>query len=84
MANTEVLPLIVFSLIFGGILTTIGEKGTIVIRFFDGINEAIMAIVHLLMWVAPIGIGALVAGRLGEAAAGEFYELARARLPIRR
>ena len=67
MANTEVLPLIVFSLIFGGILTTIGEKGTVVIRFFEGINEAIMGIVHLLMWVAPIGIGTLVAGRLGEA-----------------
>ena len=62
MANTEILPLIVFSLIFGGILTTIGEKGIIVIRFFEGINEAIMGIVHLLMWVAPIGIGALVAG----------------------
>lgn len=67
MANTEILPLIVFSLIFGGILTTIGEKGSIVIRFFEGINEAIMGIVHLLMWVAPLGIGALVAGRLGEA-----------------
>jgi hypothetical protein len=26
-----------------------------------------MAIVHLLMWVAPVGIGALIAGRLGEA-----------------
>ena len=67
MVNTEVLPLIVFSLVFGGVLTTIGEKGTVVIRFFDGINDAIMAIVHLLMWVAPIGIGALIAGRLGEA-----------------
>ena len=26
-----------------------------------------MAMVHLLMWTAPIGIGALLAGRLGEA-----------------
>ena len=67
MANMEILPLIVFSLVFGGVLTTIGEKGLIVIRVFDGINEAIMAIVHLLMWIAPIGIGALIAGRLGEA-----------------
>jgi len=67
MANTEVLPLIVFSLVFGGILTTLGEKGTVVIRFFDGVNEAIMGIVHLLMRFAPIGIGALIAGRLGEA-----------------
>ena len=67
MAETQILPLIVFSLVFGGVLTTIGEKGLPVIRLFEGINEAMMAIVHLLMWVAPVGIGALIAGRLGEA-----------------
>ncbi len=67
MAETQILPLIVFSLVFGGVLTTIGDKGTLVIRLFEGINEAMMAIVHLLMWVAPVGIGALIAGRLGEA-----------------
>ena len=67
MVNAEVLPLIIFSLVFGGILTTIGEPGKLVIRFFEGINDAIMAMVHLLMWTAPVGIGALIAGRLGEA-----------------
>lgn len=67
MAETQILPLIVFSLIFGGVLTTIGEKGLLVIQLFEGINDAMMAIVHLLMWVAPVGIGALIAGRLGEA-----------------
>ena len=67
MAETQILPLIVFALVFGGVLTTIGEKGALVIRVFEGINEAMMAIVHLLMWVAPVGIGALLAGRLGEA-----------------
>ncbi len=67
MAETQILPLIVFALVFGGVLTTIGEKGDLVIKLFEGINEAMMAIVHLLMWVAPVGIGALLAGRLGEA-----------------
>jgi Na+/H+-dicarboxylate symporter len=67
MAETQILSLIMFALVFGGVLTTIGEKGVLVIRVFEGINEAMMAIVHLLMWVAPIGIGALLAGRLGEA-----------------
>ncbi len=67
MAETQILPLIVFALIFGGVLTTIGEKGILVIRLFEGMNDAMMAIVHLLMWVAPVGIGALIAGRLGEA-----------------
>lgn len=67
MANAEVLPLIIFSLVFGAVLTTLGERGQLVIRFFEGVNEAVMAMVHLLMWAAPIGIGALIAGRLGEA-----------------
>jgi len=67
MANNEVLPLIIFSLVFGAVLTTLGEAGRTVIAVFEGINEAIMKIIHLLMLVAPVGIGALIAGRLGEA-----------------
>ena len=44
-----------------------GERGRLVIQVVEGVNEAIMAMVHLLMWAAPVGIGALIAGRLGEA-----------------
>ena len=32
MAETQILPLIVFALVFGGVLTTIGDKGTLVIK----------------------------------------------------
>ncbi|RME05096.1 MAG: dicarboxylate/amino acid:cation symporter [Deltaproteobacteria bacterium] len=67
MAKTNVLPLIVFSLFFGGTLTTIGEKGLPVIAFFEGCNAAIMKLVHLIMYLAPLGIFALIAARLGEA-----------------
>ncbi|UCH63338.1 MAG: dicarboxylate/amino acid:cation symporter [Fidelibacterota bacterium] len=67
MMNNDVLPLIIFSLIFGAVLTTLGERGRPVLIFFEGLNEAIMRIVHLLMLTAPVGIGALIAGRLGDA-----------------
>lgn len=70
MASGDILPLIVFSLVFGAGLSTLGESGQSVLRFFEGINAAMMAIVHWLMWTAPIGVGALIAGRLG--AAGGF------------
>jgi Na+/H+-dicarboxylate symporter len=73
LSEMDVLPIIVFSLIFGGILTTIGQKGKTVINFFDGINEAIMKMVHLIMWLAPAGIFALIASRLGEAGGGEQF-----------
>lgn len=67
MVNTDLLPIIVFSLVFGAVVTTIGERGRTVIEFFQGANDAIMKIVDLLMMLAPIGICALIAGRLGEA-----------------
>jgi len=53
MDNAEVLPLIIFSLEFGRLLTMLGERGQIIIRFFEGVNEAIMGMVHSLMWPAP-------------------------------
>jgi Na+/H+-dicarboxylate symporter len=67
MVEMQVLPLIIFSLIFGGVLTTLGEKGKTVISFFDGLNDAIMKIIYLIMICAPVGIFALVAARLGQA-----------------
>jgi len=44
-----------------------------VIRFFDGMNEAIMQIVHLIMYVAPVGVFALIASKLGAAGGGELF-----------
>ncbi len=67
MAKMQVLPLIVFSLLFGGVLTTLGERGRTAIEFFEGVNEAIMKIVYLVMVIAPFGIFGLIAARIGEA-----------------
>ncbi|MDP3979805.1 MAG: dicarboxylate/amino acid:cation symporter [Chlamydiota bacterium] len=67
MAHNEVLPLIIFSLFLGAVLTTLGQKGRSVILLFEGLNEAIMKMVHLLMVIAPVAIAALIAGRLGNA-----------------
>lgn len=63
-ATMDILPLIVFSLAFGAVLTIVGSKGKPVLAFFDGVFVATMKFVHLLMWFAPIGIFALVAGRI--------------------
>lgn len=78
-AKMQILPLITFSLLFGGVLTTIGDAGKPVIHFFNGVFEAIMKIVHIVMWFAPIGVFGLVAGRLGEVGGGAAFmgELAK-------
>ena len=73
MAKMEILPIIMFSLVFGGVLTTLGEKGKLVISVFDGINIAIMKIVHLVMYFAPLGVFALISSKLGAAGGGGLF-----------
>ncbi len=82
MVENEILPLIIFSLVFGGVLTTLGEQGENVLRLIEGVNEAIMKMIHLILLAAPVGIGALIAGRLGLAGgfsgfAAEFASLSK-------
>lgn len=78
-ANNELLPIIVFSLLFAAALTTVGPVGRPVLAFFEGVNETMMRIVIWLMVLAPVGVFALVAARLGEAGGGAafFAELSR-------
>ncbi len=72
-AEMNLLPIIFFSILFSAALTTLGEKGSQVIAFFEGINEAMMKLVTWLMYLAPVGIFALVAGRLGKAGGGDAF-----------
>ncbi|PIE19378.1 MAG: sodium:dicarboxylate symporter [Proteobacteria bacterium] len=66
MAELQMLPIIVFSLLFGAVVTTLGEVGAPVIALCRGANEAMMKIVHLVMLIAPVGVFGLIAGDLGE------------------
>lgn len=69
-ADTKLLPIIVFCLLFAAALTTIGEKNITIIKFFDGLNEVMMKLVIWIMVFAPIGIFALIAGQIGKAGGG--------------
>ncbi len=72
-ANSDLLPLIVFSIIFAGMLTTMGSKVGQLTTMIHQVNNALLTFIMLLMRVAPIGIFCLVAGRFGEAQMkGEF------------
>ncbi|WP_417318060.1 dicarboxylate/amino acid:cation symporter [Emcibacter sp.] len=72
-AELQLLPLVVFAVIFGAAVTTVGESGAAVIRFFEGLNEAMMKLVGWIMYFAPIGVFALVASSLGEAGGGDAF-----------
>jgi len=75
LAATEmnVLALIVFAIVFGAALTTLGKTGKIAIDFFVAANEAVMKMVHLVMLFAPVGIFGLVAANIAENGGGEEF-----------
>ncbi|MAG17060.1 MAG: sodium:dicarboxylate symporter [Phycisphaerae bacterium] len=60
-AQGKMLPVITFSLIFGIVLIVVGEKGKPVLRVFEGVFAAIMKLVEWILYLAPIGVLALVA-----------------------
>ena len=67
MVHTDILPLIFFSLLIGAALSMLGDIGKPVVSVIAGLNEAVMKLVHWIMYVAPVGIFGLIAGRIGEA-----------------
>jgi Na+/H+-dicarboxylate symporters len=69
-SNTQLLPVIIFCLLFGAALTTLGEKKSVMVKFFDGLNEVMMKLVIWIMIFAPIGIFCLVAGQFGKVGGG--------------
>ncbi|KAK6492950.1 excitatory amino acid transporter 1-like isoform X1 [Huso huso] len=64
--GVNALGLVVFSICFGLIIGSMKEKGQALKDFFDCLNEAIMRLVAIIMWYAPIGILFLIAGKIVE------------------
>jgi len=78
MSETQILPLIVFSLFFGSVLTTLGAEAKSTIQFFAVVNKAMMKIVQIIILMTPVGVFSLIAGRLGASGGAAFgEELAR-------
>ena len=67
MVEVNLLPLIIFSIVFGGMLTTLGDRAKSISDLVLSVNDALMAFILLIMKLAPIGIFCLVAARFAKA-----------------
>lgn len=74
-SENQLLPLIIFSIVFAGILTTMGSSADLQRKFIIQLNDALMRFIMLVMKLSPFGIFCLVAGRFGRASLeGAFAE----------
>lgn len=73
MANGEILPLIFFSLFFGVVLTTVGNRAKPLQDAIDGLFLISIKMVNLIILAAPVGVFALVATKVGVAGGFEAF-----------
>lgn len=69
----NVLGLIIFCLVFGLVIGKMGEKGQILVDFFNALSDATMKIVQIIMCYMPVGILFLIAGKIIEVEDWEIF-----------
>lgn len=68
LVSDNILQIIVFSILFGFAINSIGKKGEPLARFFDSLAETMYKLTAIVMELAPYGVFALmavVAGKYG-------------------
>jgi len=75
-AQADMLPLITFSVLFGLLIPRLPEKSRAVQRdFWHGVYDVMIAMTGVVMWLAPVGVFALVARALATAGFSAFAPL---------
>jgi Na+/H+-dicarboxylate symporter len=75
-AETELVGVILFAILFGAMLLPIKDgKGKVVVRFIEGACDVMMRMVRFVLSLAPIGIAALIARMVSSTGIGVFLDL---------
>lgn len=66
LSRSNMLPLIVFSILFGYCVSAVGGEDSIVAKALDALSKVMMKFISVIMLYAPIGLGAYFASLIGE------------------
>jgi dicarboxylate/amino acid:cation (Na+ or H+) symporter, DAACS family len=77
MAEQKVLQVLLFGMLLGGALSTIGEVGQPVIGVLQGVQAALMKMVRWIITFAPLAVAGVMAWLLSTQGTGALYALAK-------
>lgn len=78
VAEGQVLQVVVFALLFGVSLSLVSEaKRAPVLRLLEGVAETMFKFTNLVMYFAPIAVGAAMASTVGEMGMGVLVSLGK-------
>jgi proton glutamate symport protein len=83
VAEGQILQVAVFAVFFGIALALLGEeKRTPVLRLFESLSEVMFKFTNVVMYFAPIGVGAAMAFTVGQMGLGVLVNLAKLLLTL--
>jgi proton glutamate symport protein len=83
VAEGQILQVAVFAVIFGIALATISEeKREPLLRLFDGLSEVMFKFTNVVMYFAPLGVGAAMAFTVGQMGLGVLVNLGKLLLTL--
>ncbi|MBL8754595.1 MAG: dicarboxylate/amino acid:cation symporter [Planctomycetes bacterium] len=75
-ADNEVLPLVVFSMLFAIACLRIGEKAKPIVHLCESVADAMFVFTGFVMKLAPLGVAAAIAEAVGRSGPGVLQNLA--------
>ena len=75
LSSSNILPIIIFSILIGASLNSLGQKSLAAKKVFESLYEVMLRIVHWIMMFAPLGILALLATMIEGQSAELFSQL---------
>ncbi len=82
LAEGKVLSIIAFALLLGGVITTLGKSGEPLRKFFTSLNDAMIKMVHVILFFTPIGVFALMGNIVATSGLSIFVGLAKYMLTV--
>ena len=65
LSRSHMLPLVIFSILFGVGVSSLGEKGKGLSKLLSSVSSSLMKVVKIIMWYAPIGLCAYFMNLVG-------------------
>lgn len=75
--NGDLLPIILFTVLFAIALVACGEKGAPVLKFLNSLSAILFRMLQYIMWFSPIGVMALMANATAQYGMGIFSALGK-------
>lgn len=66
-ARNDILQVVIFAILFGVALSRVtGKSRQVMLDFFEGLSEVMFKFTGIVMYVAPLGVGAAIAHTVGQ------------------